>query len=138
MYLKQLAFQKLIIITSFFAISCSTIIDQNVTQTRPNILFITDDQSWIHNSFGGNKPLKRLVLIVLQEQEFILKMLFVLLPVFSSRGAIITGQEIWRLGEAAQLFSAVPEELSNRVFHFYLKPMVIISDIPKKDGTQQF
>ena len=32
----------------------------------------------------------------------------------------ITGQEIWRLGEAAQLFSAVPKELSQLSFPLLL------------------
>ena len=109
MYLKQLAFQKLIIITSFFAISCSTIIDQNVTQTRPNILFfITDDQSWIHNSFAGEQAIKTPGFDCVARAGIYFENAFCAAPSCSpSRGAIITGQEIWRLGEAAQLFLCV-------------------------------
>ena len=52
-----------------------------------------------------------------------------------SRGAIITGQEIWRLGKS-QLFSAVPKELSEHVFLFFLKIADIILVTLKKDGPQ--
>ena len=123
MYLKQLAFQKLIIITSFFVISCSTIIDQNVTQTRPNILFfITDDQSWIHNSFAGEQAIKTPGFDSVAREGIYFENAFCAAPSCSpSRGAIITGQEIWRLGEAAQLFSAVPKELSKSSFPLLLE-----------------
>ncbi len=81
MYLKPLAYKHLIIIILFIAICSNSIIAQVAFDSWPNILlFITDDQSWIHTSFAGEQAIKTPGLIVLQEQVFILKMLFVLLP----------------------------------------------------------
>ena len=111
MYLKPLAYQQLIIIISFLAICSTSIIAQVASDSRPNILlFITDDQSWIHTSFAGEQAIETPGFDRVAAAGIYFENAFCAAPSCSpSRGAIITGQEIWRLGEAAQLFSAVPK-----------------------------
>ena len=101
---------------------------QSVLEERPNILFfITDDQSWIHTSFAGEVAISTPGFDKIALEGIYFENAFCAAPSCSpSRGAIITGQEIWRLGEAAQLFSAVPNEFLNLVFPSYLRTMVIM------------
>ena len=101
---------------------------QSVLEERPNILFfITDDQSWIHTSFAGEVAISTPGFDKIALEGIYFENAFCAAPSCSpSRGAIITGQEIWRLGEAAQLFSAVPMNYLNLVFPSYLKTMVIM------------
>ena len=96
---------------------------QSVLEERPNILFfITDDQSWIHTSFAGEVAISTPGFDKIALEGIYFENAFCAAPSCSpSRGAIITGQEIWRLGEAAQLFSAVPNELSKLSFPLLLE-----------------
>ena len=96
---------------------------QTVSETKPNIiLFITDDQSWEHTSFGGEVAISTPGFDKIALEGIYFKNAICAAPSCSpSRGAIITGQEIWRLGEAAQLFSAVPKELSQISFPILLE-----------------
>ena len=121
--MKPLAYQQLIIIISFLAICSTSIIAQVVSDSRPNILlFITDDQSWIHTSFAGEQAIETPGFDRVARAGTYFANAFCAAPSCSpSRGAIITGQEIWRLGEAAQLFSAVPKELSQSSFPLLLE-----------------
>ena len=123
MYLKPLAYQQLIIVISFLAICSTSIIAQVASDSRPNILlFITDDQSWIHTSFAGEQAIETPGFDGVAGAGIYFENAFCAAPSCSpSRGAIITGQEIWRLGEAAQLFSAVPKELSKSSFPLLLE-----------------
>ena len=88
----------------------------------PNIIvFITDDQSWKHTSFAGEVAISTPGFDRIALEGVYFKNAICAAPSCSpSRGAIITGQEIWRLGEAAQLFSAVPKELSQLSFPLLL------------------
>lgn len=90
---------------------------------RPNILFcISDDQSWVHTSFAGEKAITTPAFDRVAREGIYFRNAFCAAPSCSpSRGAIITGQEIWRLGEAAQLFSAVPKDLQKVSFPLLLK-----------------
>ncbi len=92
-------------------------------EKRPNILFcISDDQSWVHTSFAGEKAISTPAFDRIAGEGIYFRNAFCASPSCSpSRAAIITGQEIWRLGEAALLFSAVPKELENVSFPLLLQ-----------------
>ena len=101
----------------------NSITAQSSSQDRPNILFfITDDQSWVHTSFAGERAINTPGFDKIASEGVYFENAISASPSCSpSRGAIITGQEIWRLGEAAQLFSAVPIELSKLSFPLILE-----------------
>jgi len=101
----------------------TSIYGQSVNAQRPNILLcITDDQSWKHTSFEGEKVFSTPAFDKIAREGIYFRNAFCAAPSCSpSRGAIITGQEMWRLGEAAQLFSAVPIELEKVSFPLILE-----------------
>lgn len=92
-------------------------------QDSPNILIcITDDQSWMHTSFAGETAISTPAFDWVASEGLYFSNAFCASPSCSpSRGAIITGQEMWRLGEAAQLYSAVPKELEKLSFPLLLE-----------------
>jgi uncharacterized sulfatase len=98
-------------------------IQSGSSQDRPNILIcITDDQSWVHTSFAGEKAIATPAFDRVAGEGLYFKNAFCAAPSCSpSRGSIITGQEMWRLGEAANLFSAVPLELKQVSFPVLLE-----------------
>ncbi|MBA7520247.1 Ulvan-active sulfatase [subsurface metagenome] len=101
----------------------STISAQIVTLEQPNILLcITDDQSWVHTSFAGEKAVQTPAFDRIASEGIYFNNAFCAAPSCSpSRGSIITGQEMWRLGEAAQLFSAVPKKFEKVSFPLLLQ-----------------
>ncbi len=101
----------------------STINAQSVNVKQPNILFcITDDQSWVHTSFAGEKAITTPAFDKVASEGIYFRNAFCAASSCSpSRGSIITGQEMWRLGEAAQLFSAVPKKLEKVSFPLLLE-----------------
>ena len=90
---------------------------------QPNILIcVTDDQSWIHTSFAGERAISTPAFDWVASEGLYFSNAFCASPSCSpSRGAMITGQEMWRLGEAAQLYSAVPKELGALSFPLLLE-----------------
>jgi uncharacterized sulfatase len=116
--------QKKIVISAimlFLAISCTR--EQSLEIHKPNILFcISDDQSWVHTSYAGEKAISTPGFDRLAQEGIYFNNAFCASPSCSpSRASIITGQEMWRLGEAAQLFSAVPKELETLSFPLLLE-----------------
>ncbi|MEN8204146.1 MAG: sulfatase, partial [Bacteroidota bacterium] len=89
----------------------------------PNILIcVTDDQSWVHTSFAGEQAISTPAFDWVASEGLYFSNAFSASPSCSpSRGALITGQEMWRLGEAAQLYSAVPKELEEISFSLLLE-----------------
>lgn len=89
----------------------------------PNILIcITDDQSWVHTSFAGEQAISTPAFDWVAGEGLYFSNAFCASPSCSpSRGALITGQEMWKLGEAAQLYSAVPKELESLSFPLLLE-----------------
>jgi uncharacterized sulfatase len=76
----------------------------------------------VHTSFAGEKAISTPGFDRLAEEGIYFSNAFCASPSCSpSRGSIITGQEMWRLGEAAQLFSAVPKELETLSFPLLLE-----------------
>lgn len=96
---------------------------QSQKADMPNILFcISDDQSWVHTSYAGEQAISTPGFDRLANEGIYFSSAFCASPSCSpSRAAIITGQEMWRLGEAAQLFSAVPLELEALSFPLLLE-----------------
>jgi len=117
MYRKTIT-DLLLVLLSFSAVNA-----QPADQKRPNILIcITDDQSWVHTSFAGEKVIETPAFDKIASEGIYFRNAFCAAPSCSpSRGSIITGQEMWRLGEATQLFSAVPKELEKVSFPLLLK-----------------
>lgn len=102
---------------------CSSISAQSRQSKRPNILlFISDDQSWVHTSRAGEKAISTPAFDRIATEGLYFKQAFCASPSCSpSRGSLITGQDIWRLGEAAQLFSAVPKKFEALSFPLLLQ-----------------
>jgi len=76
---------------------------------RPNIVFaIADDWSWPHASIAGDKVVKTPTFDRVAKDGVLFTNAFVGSPSCTpSRGAILTGQWIWRLEEGANLFSTL-------------------------------
>lgn len=81
-------------------------------EERPNILFIiSDDQSWAHTGFAGEKAVSTPVFDRIASEGVFFAHAYTAAPSCSpSRAAILTGQEMWRLEEAANLWSTVPKK----------------------------
>jgi len=123
-YMKRIlrgAFLTAFILYAFAYISYGQ--DSRHRPKTPNILIcITDDQSWTHTSFAGETAISTPAFDWVAREGLYFSNAFCASPSCSpSRGALITGQEMWRLGEAAQLYSAVPKELESLSFPLLLE-----------------
>ena len=78
--------------------------------SRPNILFcLSDDQSWPHASAYGEPVIKTPVFDRVAKEGALFSHAYCAAPSCTpSRSAILTGQDIWRLGEGGQLFGTLP------------------------------
>lgn len=72
---------------------------------RPNILFcISDDQSWLHTSIGGDNIVKTPHFDRVAKEGLLFRNAFTSCPSCApSRAAILTGQDFWRLEEGGLL-----------------------------------
>jgi uncharacterized sulfatase len=79
---------------------------------RPNILFcFSDDQSWPHAGAYGDKVVKTPTFDRVAREGVLFNYAYCGSPSCTpSRSAVLTGQQIWRLGEGAQLFGTLPVE----------------------------
>jgi arylsulfatase A-like enzyme len=77
---------------------------------RPNILFcLADDQSYPHASAYGEPVIKTPVFDRIAREGVLFTQAYCAAPSCTpSRSAILTGQDIWRLGEGGQLFGTLP------------------------------
>ena len=77
---------------------------------RPNILFcLSDDQSWPHASAYGEPVVKTPVFDRIAREGALFNHAYCAAPSCTpSRSAILTGQDIWRVGEGGQLFGTLP------------------------------
>ena len=77
---------------------------------RPNILFcISDDQSWVHADAYGDKVVKTPNFNRIAAEGVLFTHAFCAAPSCTpSRGAILTGQDIWRLEEGGLLLGTLP------------------------------
>ena len=84
----------------------------SVAKKRPNILFcISDDQSWAHTSTMGDPVVKTPAFDRVAREGILFTHAFCDAPSCApSRSAILTGQHIWRLEEAGNIHSKLPEK----------------------------
>lgn len=82
------------------------------TARRPNIFFATaDDQSWIHTGWMGDPAVKTPTLDRVAERGIRFTKSWCASPSCTpSRAAILTGQQIWRLKESANLWSTLRKD----------------------------
>lgn len=79
---------------------------------RPNILFAFADDWGVHASAYGTQGIETPTLDRVAEEGVLFEQAFVAAPSCTpSRGAVLTGQHIWRLGPGANLHSTLPAEL---------------------------
>ena len=81
---------------------------------RPNIaVVIADDQSYPHAGAYGDPVARTPAFDRVAREGVLFERAFVAAPSCTpSRGALLTGQDIWRLEEGANLWSALPETFS--------------------------
>ncbi|BCX48835.1 heparan N-sulfatase [Haloferula helveola] len=79
-------------------------------ESRPNILLcLSDDQSWPHASAYGAPVIKTPVFDRVAREGVLFNHAYCAAPSCTpSRSAILTGQDIWRVGEGGQLFGTLP------------------------------
>ena len=89
----------------------------SATRRRPNILFcISDDQSWLHTGAMGDPVVKTPAFDRVAREGIHFTRAFCDAPSCGpSRSAILTGQHIWRLEEAGNIHSRLPEEFATYV-----------------------
>ena len=80
---------------------------------QPNILFaISDDQSWPHAGAYGDTNVSTPAFDRVAREGALFTHSFTAAPSCTpSRGAVLTGQAIWRLGEAGMLMGTFPPEI---------------------------
>ncbi len=92
---------------------CAPQADKPAARQRPNILFvIADDQSYPHASAYGASVFRTPAFDRIAEQGVLFSQAFVAAPQCSpSRAAILTGRNIWQLGEAGTHSSYFPKDI---------------------------
>lgn len=87
------------------------------TKKQPNILFcISDDQSWCHTGAMGDSVVKTPVFDRVAREGILFTNAYCDAPSCGpSRSAILTGQHIWRLEEAGNIHSRLPEKFPTYV-----------------------
>jgi len=85
---------------------------QEASADGPNILFcLADDQSYPHASAYGEPVIKTPVFDRIAREGVLFTHAYCAAPSCTpSRSAILTGQDIWRLGQGGQLFGTLPTE----------------------------
>ena len=107
---------------------------------RPNFVFaIADDWGWPHASAYGDKALKTPAFDAVAARGALFQHAFVSSPSCSpSRGAIISGQHFWRLGEAANLWSVWPDKTIPEYPHLLEQAGYFIGHYRKAWGPGKF
>jgi len=100
------------IVLTVYALLIVFNISGSVLAQRPNILFcLSDDQSYPHASAYGEPVIKTPVFDRIAKQGILFTQAYCAAPSCTpSRSAILTGQDIWRLGQGGQLFGTLPAE----------------------------
>jgi len=101
-----------ILIAIFFQLFLLVSCRNDEAEQRPNILFcISDDQSWLHTGAGGDPVVKTPAFDRVAREGILFTNAFCDAPSCApSRSAILTGQHIWRLEEAGNIHSILPEK----------------------------
>ena len=95
---------------AFLALACMCLSLPGLAVERPNIvLAIADDWGWPHAGAYGDRGVKTPTFDRLARDGVLLENAYISSPSCTpSRGAIITGQQFWRLGGAGNLWSVWP------------------------------
>ena len=85
---------------------------ETIEESKPNILFcISDDQSWLHAGAMGDPVVKTPAFDRIAKEGILFTNGYCDAPSCDpSRSAILTGQHIWRLEEAGNIHSILPEK----------------------------
>lgn len=102
---------RFFVVVACLSASTGTALAQEAKANTPNIvLAIADDWGWPHAGALGDKAVKTPTLDRLAETGVLFEQAFVSSPSCTpSRGALLTGQHFWRLGEACNLWCQWPE-----------------------------
>ena len=81
---------------------------------RPNILFaISDDQSWMHAGAYGDKGTRTPAFDRIAKEGVLFKHAYASAPsCMPSRGAILTGRNMWEIGPGGNLMGTLKSEYS--------------------------
>jgi len=111
-FLKDYLIKLALISSTFLLLNSSCINVDKSNKERPNILFvISDDQSWLHTSINDDPVVKTPVFDRIATEGVLFKYAFCAAPSCTpSRGAICTGQNIWRLEQGGDLWSTLPKK----------------------------
>ncbi|TWT60927.1 sulfatase family protein [Rubinisphaera italica] len=92
--------------------SAAFLFAQEAVAGKPNILLcLADDQSFPHASAYGEPVIKTPVFDRVAREGVLFTQAYCAAPSCTpSRSAILTGQDIWRLGQGGQLFGTLPAE----------------------------
>ena len=98
-----------------FLASClflGSVVSQGAEPARPNILFaISDDQSWAHTSAAGCAYVRTPAFDRVAREGVRFMHAFCASPSCTpSRSAVLTGRQIWQIGEAGLLYGTLPKE----------------------------
>jgi uncharacterized sulfatase len=111
-FLKNIGITTLCL-TGFYPLSTSQSFGKQTTTKRPNILFVfSDDQSWLHTGAMGDKNVNTPAFDRIAEEGVLFTHSFTACPSCTpSRGAVLSGQDIWRIKQAGVLFGSIPSDL---------------------------
>ena len=107
---KTTSFEIAMLCLMLVTMACTPTKEKN-TIRRPNILLLmSDNQSAEHLGCYGDKSVKTPQIDQLAEDGVIFKNAYCAAPSCSpARASMLTGQDIWMLGEAANLWSSFPK-----------------------------
>ncbi len=85
---------------------------RSTSDRRPNILLaFSDDQSWPHASILGDPVVKTPAFDRVAQEGVLFNHSYTACPSCSpSRAALLTGRQIWQIGEAGLLYGTLPQE----------------------------
>ena len=101
-------------VAALAVLACLCLSSTAAADTRPNIvLAIADDWGWPHAGAYGDNGVKTPTFDRLAQEGVLVEHAYISSPSCTpSRGAIITGQQFWRLGAAANLWSVWPSKFA--------------------------
>ena len=105
------AWKYLLLIFALPIIGCG----ETQTYSRPNfLLVISDDQSWMHTSYAGDKTVQTPNFDAIAQQGLYFKRAYASAPTCTaSRSAVLSGQHFWRTGAGSVLWGEYPSTLIN-------------------------
>jgi N-sulfoglucosamine sulfohydrolase len=111
-FLKKMGFGTLGLIGSSFLFNNMSFGNPS-TIPPPNILFVfADDQSWLHCGAMGDKNVNTPAFDRIAREGVLFTHSFSACPSCTpSRGAVLSGQDIWRIKQAGVLYGTIPTEL---------------------------